>query len=159
MRKPIDGERVLAIAREAASVSLQAGLPELRKRRPPTKQRVEQVKLDVAAMIASKDFSKATAMDLVALWAHCHEKAYGIAPALSTREWQHAAMFAGKLAKERFEGKPYKAVPFIAWTWREEEKSLEWRRRNGRQINPLGWRLQFSERHLVKWLANKEARA
>jgi hypothetical protein len=53
-----------------------------------------------------------------------------------------------------FDGKHERMVPFIRWTWAEERRSAKWRKENGKPINPLGWRLQFSRRHVVKWRAN-----
>jgi hypothetical protein len=115
---------------------------------------IENARLKMEEMRRADDWSHASALHLVVLWEWLHEQVYGVRPSMRAAEWRGACFAAGKLLKERFDGKPERMFEFLRWTWAEERRTLAWRRENHRTVTPLGWRLQFSERHCVKWTAN-----
>ena len=144
---------------QQASQRLRDSLPPPSKSRRTLSQKDAQLLIAQAGeMIQSGDFRRAGARHLVGLWAWCHERTYGVAPAMTGREWTQAGFAAGSLLKSDFDGKAEQMVPFLRWTWAEERRAHEWRQENGRTSNPLGWRLQFSRRHVVKWRSNGGAR-
>ncbi len=157
-RRPAGDERwdLHQLELDVASEALQASLPKKMngKRHGFTKAGVEKIRLEVEAMRQSDHWERAGAAAMVALWYWCHETTYQVAPTMTGREWGFASIAAGSLLKAEFDGKAERLVDFIRWTWAEEEKSLKWRRANNRPVNPLGWRMQFSAKHVVKWRAN-----
>lgn len=152
--RPVDPDRWRALEIEAASELLRASLPKQRSNRVPSRASIEAVRAQADIMRTIGNFGAASPMHLVALWCWAFSQTYEIEPAMTGREWQLATFAAASLAKSDFSGKVYAVVPFLRWTWAEERRSLAWRRENGRTVTPLGWRVQFSRRHLVKWLAN-----
>lgn len=140
--------------REAASQKLVASLPKKRKPTALTKARIEELQRQCEEMRAAKDFSGAGPRHMVALWFWCHEQTYAIAPAMTSREWTTASFAAGTLLKTHFAGEVESLVDFLRWTWAEEKRNAKWRREHGVAIVPLGWRLQFSAKQVVKWRAN-----
>jgi hypothetical protein len=155
-RAPLSDEQLRALEIEEASRALRASLPKRKgnARRSITLAGVQAARAQCTLMVAARDFARATAVHMVALWAYCHEQVYGVAPATTLREWSLASLAAGTIARNDFDGKAERMVPFVRWTWAEERRSAAWRRENGKPINPIGWRLQFSRRHVVKWRAN-----
>jgi hypothetical protein len=156
---PIDPARLRQAQRDEASRVLRASLPPpSRSSKPPSRDVQRQLLEQAAEMVRSGDFRRAGPRHMVAVWAWCHEKTYGVAPAMTAREWQSAGFAAGALLKVDFDGKVEMMVPFLQWTWAEEKRSHAWRKENGRTSSPLGWRLQFSRRHVVKWRANQNVK-
>jgi hypothetical protein len=155
-RGPVDLDKQRSVERELASRRLRASLP------PPSKQKrrtwgyhaIAAFKAETEEMISSSDFTRAGPRHLVAVWSWCHEKTYGVAPAMTGKEWGLASLAAGGLLKSDFDGKVERLVAFLKWSWAEERRSVKWRKENGKPITPLGWRLQFSKRHVVKWRTN-----
>ncbi len=116
--------------------------------------RVEEIKREAEAMRLDNNWKRAGAVSMVALWHWCHEQTYGVGPAMTGKEWSMAALAAGALMRREFDGKAEEMVAFLQWTWREEGRNLKWRKENGKPVNPIGWRLQFNPKHVVKWRAN-----
>jgi hypothetical protein len=145
---------VIAIANASVALSEKLSTRKRGRSRAPSKGRIEEVCGEVVQMRLADNYAGAGALHLVALWAWCHEQTYGVAPAMTAQDWKLAMFAADALVKREFEGKAEAAVPLLRWTWGEERRSTKWRRNNGRVINPLGWRLQFSARQVVRWRAN-----
>ena len=153
--RTLDPEDAKSLERELASQRLRASLPPPPKNHRALTRAGRDALLGVAAeMVKSGDFRRAGPRHMVAVWAWCHERTYGVAPAMTGPEWTRASLAAGTLLKREFDGKVEGMVVFIRWTWAEERRSHQWRIENHRTSTPLGWRLQFSERHIVKWRAN-----
>ena len=142
----------------AASARLRAVVDHKGAKRPSSKSisraRIEEVEREAEEMRSTRDFRRTGALHLVALWVWCHEQTYGVRPAMTGAEWKLAGFAAGALVKQSFDGKADLAIPFVQWTWAEERRSYKWRKENDRAITPLGWRLQFGARHVVRWRAN-----
>lgn len=150
-----------ANALELSSFKLRAALPKKktgRRGRSVPKSRIEEVRRQAEEMRLKDDYSRATAQHLVMLWAWCHEATYGVAPAMSGKDWQLASFAAGRLVQLEFDGKPERAVALLRWTWKKEAERLKWLKENGRTVNPVGWRLQFSAQQVVRWRANGGAK-
>ena len=140
---------------DASSARLALSLPGKSKgRRALSRAAVEQARREAEDMRAARDFRRATALHLVAVWAWCHEQTYEVAPAMTLKDWGIAALAAGQLVARAFDGKVERAIPFIQWTWADEQKLRAWKRERGVTCVPLGWRRQFSAQHVVRWRAN-----
>lgn len=155
-KRAVDPERFSALEIETVSHRLRESLPPPSKsKRAPSKQQRLAILAEATDMIQTNDFRRLSPRHLVGVWAWCHEKTYGVAPPMTGVEWRRASMAAGSLLRQDFDGKVETMIPFLKWTWAEEQRQHAWRRQNGRATNPLGWRLQFSSRHVVKWRANQ----
>jgi hypothetical protein len=156
-RRPATAEQVQVAARAVASRRLLASLPK-RKGKATLRidrSRVQQVVHEVRTLLAQRDsFVRKTSLHMVAVWAWCHAKVYGVDPPMVIREWALARIVAGAILQSDFGGRTEAMLPFLRWSWVEEKRSVEWRRVNDRPINPMGWRLQFSRKMVVRWRAN-----
>lgn len=81
----------------------------------------------------------------VALWAACHQRVYGAAPAEAddAREYAQATFAARRLMQREFGGAPGALLDFMRWAWHREQGRERWRRQHGKEGGRLGWRLQF----------------
>lgn len=152
--RPVTDEEWRELEIRLASRKLVASLPKSSAKRTPSRQSIDVAKAAADDMRTTGDFSSAKPMHLVAIWRWAFAQTYGVEPAMTGKEWQLASFAAAALVKSDFEGKPSAVEPFLRWTWSEERRTLAWRRENGRTVTPLGWRMQFSRRHVVKWRAN-----
>ncbi len=117
---------------------------------------MRRVKDDVAERCASGEWEGATPRHLVALYEVLHQDVYGVeASDMTPRERQQAALAAGRVVKDEFDGDVAAAVELIRWAWKREEGREKWRRENGRSGSRLGWRLLFGAM-LVDWRLERE---
>jgi hypothetical protein len=143
---------------ELSSRKLVGSLPRSRLKRSASKESVLRAEEEALEMMRSKDYSGARPMHLVALWAWAHAQTYGVAPAMTSKDWSRARILASTVVEQDFEGSAEQAVAFVRWSWGEESRQRDYRVERGLTITPLGWALQFSRRHVVKWRANRGAK-
>lgn len=111
---------------------------------------IEKVVEEVDRMRKENDWSEARVAHLVALYAWCHEKVYGVAPAeLAGLTWMAACSAASKLVRDEFKDSIEDAIEYVRWTWRREAGREKWRNENNAPGGRIGWRLQFQTRLLL----------
>lgn len=111
---------------------------------------------EVSAMVASGDWTGATAMHFAALYVLGHLRTYGVRPILSTAEYRRCAILAGNiLGRDNrtgvFGGDVVAMAKFCLWSWRREKERHEWRQRNGREPSRLRPEWLFSHRSVDDW--------
>lgn len=153
-RRGVDKAWSEKVELELSSRKLVGSLPNSRGKRSVSKESVQRAEEEAIAMMRSKDYAGARPMHLVALWAWAHRETYGVAPAMAAKDWSRARILASKIVTDDFEGRAEAAVAFVRWSWAEESRQRDYRIDKGLTITPLGWALQFSRRHVVKWRAN-----
>lgn len=113
-------------------------------------------------MLVSGDAAKATPIHFVALFTILFERVYGFEPMDLTPQTRMAACgMASSLARAVFgfpEGGGEKTMAYVAWVWEREREREEWRKKNGKGGQTLGWRLVFG-RALLNDYANDLRRA
>lgn len=132
----------------AAQVAAMVGTARPKRQK---RVRVEQVTRELEEAIRTKATNGLRPVHLVALWARCHERVYGAAPAeLTPDAWLYAASAAGKLVRDEFRGDVSAAVEFLRWTWSREKYREERAKREAvDRVSRIGWRLQFAQRYLL----------
>lgn len=102
---------------------------------------------DVQRRVRQKDWSGITPLTLVAVYAWCFREIHGFVPTeLSAKRSPHiktAAMHAGRLVKNTFEGDTSAALDFVRWAVETEASREEWARKNKKERQPLGWKSLF----------------
>jgi hypothetical protein len=122
-----------------------AGKPRRRARPKARANVMEAAREGVAEMAASGDWSGATGDHLVALYAWLHRQVYGVeCEELDAQDWWLARSAAVRLASTHFGDDYDRAVVFMRWVWKREQRDEEWRRKNDKMGRRIGWRLQFS---------------
>lgn len=124
-----------------------AGTARSRRERKPniTPARAQRFAAEAEHMRETQDWDDATPGHLVALYAWCHAKVYGVEAAElhSGATYAQAVAAAKRLVDVEFSGDVTAAVGFVRWTWGREASRERWRRENGRDGGRIGWRLQF----------------
>lgn len=117
-----------------------------KRMRPETYlEKAEKARGQVREMCGSGDWSGAVGLHLVALYEFLHREVYGVEPLeLDARAWFLAQGTAGRMVERYFGGDCGACVSFVRWAWRREQEREEWRRRNNRDGQRIGWRLMFS---------------
>jgi len=112
---------------------------------------VDRVRAELEIFLAADRYETMKPIHLVALWARCHERVYGVVPSeLAGDAWLAAASAAGKLVRVEFGGDMGNAVEFLRWTWRREQgREIVARKRKDDRVSRIGWRLQFAQRYLL----------
>jgi hypothetical protein len=147
--EPDAGEAVSAKHLKAADSVAQFAAAKLEKLKRPRKFVMPAAKIReaVAGMhgrIGTGEWEGASGAELVAVYAHLHERIYGSVPSeLNPGGWALAAKCAGAMITNQFAGRADDAVRFLLWLWRREEEREKWRRDNGRDGGRIGWRAQF----------------
>lgn len=117
---------------------------------------------ETKAMLESGEWAGANEGHLLALYAFCHTKVYGVEAGelLAANTCFLAVKGAKKCLDEDFSGDVARAVGFIRWAWRREEERMRWREANERETTSrIGWRLQFSKQFSTDyrfWLAQQK---
>ncbi len=96
-------------------------------------------------MMEGRDWGQARIGHIVALYAWCHEKVYGVpAKELTGYAYTQALLAAKRQVLKEFEGSLQAAVAFIRWTWQREAWRERKRREEGsRDSFRISWRYQF----------------
>jgi len=156
LRFPV-ADRIVYDDQKPANVPLVADddLASWAKRKGPPRKRSfstgaaaqMRARAEMDAMRATGDWSAARAPHLVALYAHCHRTAYGVEPTEleNGRNYAAASAMAKRLVEETFETMQA-CVDFMRWVWQEEIRKEKWRKENGVDAVPIGWRFQFTPR-------------
>jgi hypothetical protein len=151
------GRRVIKLPSTAAQ-QLALGLdpqpgrskPKPKKRNPGTPFEIKRAIQDIERRVEEEDWEKMRPGMLVALFAWCHEKTYGVAPAdLKGQSWRNAQRCAGMMVKKDFGGDIDKALEFLRWTWQRERRIEQWRRDNNQHGKVIGWYDQFQRGELL----------
>lgn len=116
---------------------------------PPKTSRVSIARaVDESAMMrTTRDWSGAKPSHLVALYAWCHERTYGVAAEVLAdgKAFAQATLACARMLKEDFGGDVVLMVGgYVQWSWRRERGREEWRRANAQPGGRIGWRLQFT---------------
>lgn len=138
---------------EPAPSSVDAFAKEKKPRKPRgiSQKKFDEATARAAEMAASLDWSKARAIDFVALYASMHERVYGAAPVMSPVDRLNASFMAAAFQRTHLEDDPQRLADFLWWVWRREKERESWRRENGRDGGSISWRLQFSPRLLTDY--------
>ena len=112
---------------------------------------VDRVRAELETMLAADRYDTMKPVHLVALWARCHERVYGVVPAEMVGDaWLAASSSAAKLVRDEFGGDFARAVEFLRWTWRREQgREIAARKRKDERVSRIGWRLQLAQRYLL----------
>ena len=105
---PVDPALIRNAEIEASSAKLRALVAPKKKAsksRALSKPTIENAVATADEMRIAKDYRRASALHMVALWAWAHEVTYGVLPSMSNSEWKLASIVAGSLLKKRFDGK------------------------------------------------------
>jgi len=125
------------------------------------KSRWDRIRTEASRMMASGDWSDATASHLVALYASCHMRVYGIEATeleASAKERLAAAGVAARLLRAQFDDDAGEMADFIRWVWIRENGREKKRRAEGTSGGRIGWRLQFNGTLLTEWRLDKMRR-
>lgn len=138
---------------EPAPSSVDSFAKEKKKRatRGVSQKKFDEATERAAEMAKSSDWSKARAIDFVALYASMHERVYGAAPVMTHADWLNASFMATAFQRTHCENDPQRVADFFWWVWRREKEREAWRRENGRDGSSISWRLQFSARLLTDY--------
>lgn len=121
--------------------------PNRRARKPkPRPDAVARAVEEAEGRIKAKDWSGASAVTLVGLYAHLHQGVYGVAPEELADDWLPALSSAKRCLQKDFDGDVAAARDFVRWSWQREKRS---RKRNPDSDFRMGWRYQFSRRLLT----------
>lgn len=132
----------------ATNAFLEAGkaekTPGARRAKPKTE--LEAALLEARRRAGDGEWNGAKAPAFVGLYALCHVLTYGVEPAelAAGGEWRAASRAALNLLHTFFLDDGNEFASFIRWTWQREKGRLEWLHGQGREVNRIGWRLQFS---------------
>lgn len=143
----------------AKSAPISSGLEDLfEERRAPGARAKSHRDIDAAILNAeacakSGDWSRADARVIVGFYAWCHRSVYGVAPVEleNVAEFRLASRAAHRMLHERFDDDVTAMVLMVRWSWRRAKQRAEWLRTQNREINRMGWRLQFSDRMLTDY--------
>lgn len=109
----------------------------------------------VEEAMVSKDWSKAKAGHVVALFIWCHTKVYTVAPGEMTNGYEYlkACAAVARFIKKEFSGNVTAAIAFVRWTWQREAWREQKRRENDAPPNTfrIGWSYQFGTRLLTDY--------
>jgi hypothetical protein len=120
---------------------------ERRKKKPKTiaASVFNRALVEVDEMIRTGDWASATARHLVALYDRMHAKCYGVeVEELGSSERYTAALLAGNMVKNKFDGDVVACVSYMRWAWTREISRERWRRENKQPGGRIGVRLMFS---------------
>jgi len=139
------------IESEIAAQSLDSMVASRRTRRSAvSKATIEREIADIERRVAENDWRSLKPAQLVAVYAWCHDRAYGVRPDdLTGATWSDARKRAGLMVKRDFGGDVDAALEFLRWVWGREEGRIEWKKANGRPIRRLTWHDQFTARWLL----------
>lgn len=125
-----------------------------RRARPKVKDSEREAARErVRVMLASREWDSTRGLELVELYAWCHQQVYGVAATdLDAYEALQAQRMAGAFIARECSGEPARAVEFVRWAW-GRERVREQRRRAlaGDDGYRLGWRLVFGNKLIVDW--------
>jgi len=108
----------------------------------------------VDVMIRSREgWDDAGPRELVGLYAWCHRSVYNVLPVELevVAEFRAASRAALSLLHQHFHDDPVAAVQFIKWSWKREQGRADWAKREKKDRNRMGWRLQFSPRQITDY--------
>lgn len=119
-----------------------------------------------AAMLAAEsraktgDWDGADARVMLGLYAWCHRSVYGVPPVEleGQAEFRIASRAALRVLHDRFEDDAARCAIFIRWSWKREKERAEWAKREKKDRNRMGWRLQFSDRQVTDFRVAEQAR-
>jgi len=100
------------------------------------------------------------ARELVGLYAWCHRSVYKVLPVEleAQNEFSAAARAATSMLHAHFDDDMDAAVAFVKWAWQREKGRADWARREKKDRNRMGWRLQFSPRHVTDYRVAQSGR-
>lgn len=133
-----------------------------RLKRKETKRRISTTSMRAALvrveeMIAADDYTGATPIHFVAMFAKGHSLVYGVPAAeLGPEQRTIAIMKVARFLRGECGGDVTKAAAFVRWVWRREAEREKWRRENNKPGGTLGWGLAFSAEFATQWRVDME---
>lgn len=127
------------------------------KRRGISTASMRNALVTVEAMIAADDYTGATPIHFVAMYAKGHSLVYGVPAAeLGPQERTIAVVKVARFLRSECGGDVTKAAAFLRWVWRRESEREKWRRENNKSGGTLGWGLVFSAEFATQWRVDME---
>lgn len=121
---------------------------------------IEAAMRDAEARARTGDWDGADARTILGLYAWCHRSVYGVVPAEleAVGEFRIASRAALRVLHERFDDDAARCAIFVRWSWKREKERAEWAKRERKDRNRMGWRLQFSDRQVTDFRVAETAR-
>jgi hypothetical protein len=108
-------------------------------------------------MVDTRTWKKVRMGHLVALYAYCHEKVYGVPPGeLVGYNYSQALLACKRLVTKECDGSLDEAIKFVQWTW-SRERWVEGKRREqaDRSGFRIGWKYQFGSKLFTDYRLDK----
>jgi hypothetical protein len=110
---------------------------------------------DIQAAIRSADaraksgeWDGADARTMLGLYAWCHRSVYSVEPVEleNAAEFRAASRAALRVLHTHFDDDGARCAIFIRWAWKREKERSEWAKREKKDRNRMGWRMQFGDK-------------
>jgi hypothetical protein len=142
--------RALSLVEFVGAKRNEDGTIEVPKRRPRAKtiaaSSFRKTLEETREMITSGDWAGFSARHVLALYDLMHEKCYGVAPIMTSKERHTAVLAGGGFVKRIFDGSFEDAVEYFRWIWDREIGREAWRKAEQKETRPMSFYWSISTR-------------